>query len=91
MPNAPPNDWSWVPAREWEWHEERYGTSGVHTGEGQLVWWTRPGGPSGHLFETASVQSFDEFLAADAPCTAPAHVVEEVRAFLLRREIALQA
>jgi hypothetical protein len=75
-------DWSWVPKREWEWPDGK-GTAGVHTYEGQLVWWGRPAGPTGYMFENASVQSFQEFLLSGAPVMGvPVAVLEELETLL---------
>ena len=78
-------DWSWVPKRDWEWTEGSY-ICGVHTHEGQLVWWSRPFGPTGYMSEGASVQSFQDFLASGPPVSAPSEVVEELRTSLLRAD-----
>jgi hypothetical protein len=48
-----------------------------------FVWWGRPLGPTGHMFEMASVQAFQDFLASGPPVSAPPQVVEELRALLL--------
>jgi len=76
-------DWSWVPKRGWEWHK---GTNkcGVHTYEGKLVWWELPVGPSGHRFEVASTQTFQEFLVSGPPVSAPADVLDQLNALLQR-------
>ncbi|MGQ0604928.1 MAG: hypothetical protein ACT4QE_24885 [Anaerolineales bacterium] len=76
-------DWSWVPQREWEWQE---GTMlcGVHTHEGQLVWWSRPFGPTGYMFENAAVQAFPDFLASGPRVSAPTQVVDKLSALLQR-------
>jgi hypothetical protein len=58
-------------------------TSGVHTFEGKLVWWTRPAGPGGYFGEMASEQSFADFLASGAPVFAPAEVSEALHAVLV--------
>jgi len=70
-----------VPPRWWEWQTDT-GICGVHTHEGQLVWWSCPSGPTGHLAEAAREQSFDDFLTSGPAVPAPSHVVEEVRALL---------
>ncbi|GAB4578009.1 MAG: hypothetical protein Fur0022_07410 [Anaerolineales bacterium] len=75
-------DWSWVPKREWEWQEGTW-ICGVHTYEGQLVWWGRPSGPTGYMSEGASVQSFQDFLASGPPVSVPPEVVEELQTILL--------
>jgi len=74
-------DWAWVPKRDWEW---RVGDTqhGVHTYEGQLVWWERPDGPGGYWAEVAVAQSFADFLAAGPRLPAPEEVVEALRALL---------
>lgn len=76
-----PKNWSGVPGKSWEWAE---GTSrsGVHTSEGQLVWWTRPDGPGGYFAEVASEQSFDAFLEQGPPVFAPDAVVHELEELL---------
>jgi hypothetical protein len=74
--------WSRVPGRDWEWHEGS-STHGVHTHEGKLVWWSRPDGYQGYMFEGAHEQSFDDFLASGPPAGTPSHVADEVRALLL--------
>lgn len=75
-------DWSWVPRREWEWQD---GTTlcGVHTYEGQLVWWSRPAGPTGHWFEYGVAQAFADFLASGPRVSAPPQVLDELQALLL--------
>lgn len=78
-------DWSWVPEREWEWQEGSY-TCGVHTYEGQLVWWSRPSSPGGYRFENAGVQSFRDFLSSGPPVSAPLEVIKELRSILSARE-----
>jgi hypothetical protein len=77
-------DWTWVPALEWEW---RVGdaTQGVHTREGQLVWWERPSGPHGYAFEAARTQPFQDFVRCGAPVTAPPHVIEAIQRLLQGR------
>lgn len=74
-------DWSGIPGKSWEW-AEGMSTSGVHTYEGKLVWWTRPDGPGGYFGEVASEQSFDEFVELGAPVFVPDAVVHELRALL---------
>ncbi|MBP9145792.1 MAG: hypothetical protein KBF21_14455 [Thermoanaerobaculia bacterium] len=74
-------DWSAVPGRSWEWAEGS-STSGVHTCEGKLVWWTRPGGAGGYFGEVASEQSFDAFLEAGPAVFVPDDVARELRALL---------
>ena len=81
------SDWSWVPARDWEWMRGQT-TQGVHTYEGKLVWWERPAGPGGYASEMASEQAFDAFLANGAPVFAPEHVVIELRKLLVSRPTA---
>lgn len=76
-------DWSLVPAREWEWTVGAT-THGVHTYEGQLVWWERPAGRGGYASEMASEQSFADFLASGPPISSvPAQIIDELRALLL--------
>jgi hypothetical protein len=77
-------DWSSVPGRDWEWDEGSH-RCGVHTHEGQLVWWSRPFGPTGYMFEGACVQTFDDFLTSGPPVSAPTEVVAELQTLLVRR------
>lgn len=81
--NTEDADWAWVPGRDWEW---MVGATlhGVHTYEGQLVWWERPAGPSGYMHE-AAVQSFADFLKSGPRLAAPEHVIGALLA-LLRRQ-----
>ncbi len=74
-------DWTWVEKRSWQWPDGE-GVSGVHTFEGQLVWWNRPGGDGGRFGEGASTQTFDEFIADGPPVFVPANVLSELRAIL---------
>lgn len=76
-------DWSWVPGREWTWNEGSL-ECGVHTWEGKLVWWSRPTGPTGYMFENGMEQSFDDFLASGQPFSAPEEVIDELNALLTR-------
>ncbi len=78
-------NWSWVPEREWEW-QEGTDTCGVHTYEGQLVWWSRPSGPGGYRFENAGTQSFRDFLSSGPLVSAPLEVVNELQSILAARE-----
>src|SRR6187549_3053384 len=66
-----------VPGRSWEWSDGA-GRSGVHTFEGQLVWWHNPGGPSGHLSEVATTQAFLDFIHRGPPVVVPAPVLREL-------------
>ncbi len=43
-----------------EW-PDGLGVTGVHTLEGRLLWWSRPGGPNGRFGEAARSQSFEDF------------------------------
>lgn len=76
-------DWSWVPQRSWEWQEGSM-LCGVHTNEGQLVWWSRPSGPSGYMFENGIGQAFADFLESGARVSAPAQVIDELSKLLQR-------
>lgn len=76
-------DWSWVTSHEWNWNEGSL-ECGVHTYEGKLVWWSRPFGPTGYMFENGMEQSFDVFLASGEPVSAPAEVIDELNALLTR-------
>jgi hypothetical protein len=79
-------DWSRVPPREWEWMVNAT-THGVHTYEGQLVWWERPAGPGGYALEMASEQTFDDFLASGPPISSVhKEIVDELRALLVTGE-----
>ncbi len=77
------NDWAWVPSRSWEWSEGT-STSGVHTSEGQLVWWIRPAGDGGRFAEAAREQSFADFLRNGAPVFVPDEVLNELSQLLRR-------
>lgn len=77
------NDWTWVPSRSWEW-SEGMSTCGVHTAEGQLVWWSRPAGAGGYFGEVAREQSFADFLQNGAPVFVPDEVSKELRQILRR-------
>lgn len=70
------NKWSSVPGRSWEW-TDGMSTSGVHTSEGKLVWWSRPSGPGGYFGEMATEQSFESFVESGAPVFVPEAVVHE--------------
>ena len=76
-------DWAWVPKHAWEW---MVGATphGVHTYEGQLVWWERPAGPGGYFGEVAAAQSFADFIRSGPRLPAPEYVVEAVVALLQR-------
>ncbi len=75
---------STVPSRSWEWGDGM-STSGVHTSEGKLVWWTRPSGDGGRFAEMASEQSFDDFLESGTWTwlLVPEVVTQELRALLV--------
>ena len=77
-------DWSWVPQREWEWREGSL-VRGVHTNEGKLVWWSRPFGPTGYMFENGVEQAFQDFLVSGPLVSAPPLVLDELEALLRRR------
>lgn len=71
-----------VPGRSWEWADGD-STSGVHTFEGKLVWWTRPAGPGGYFGEMASEQSFEAFLEEGTSLFVPETIAQELRRLLL--------
>lgn len=70
-----------VPGREWKWNETETCFDGVHTFEGQLVWFTHYSNPHAGCGNT---QSFSSFLD-DGPnvSNAPMEIVNELRCFLL--------
>lgn len=62
-----------------EWPEGG-GTSGVHTHESNLLWWSRPGGPNGRFGEAARSQSFEDFRENGPAVYAPPEIIERLRA-----------
>ncbi len=74
-------DPSRIAKRGWEWQDDG-SIHGVHTYEGQLVWWERPSGPTGYMLEVAMAQAFEDFLASGPPVSAPPAVVEALQAVL---------
>lgn len=56
------------------------GVSGVHTYEGKLLWWSRPGGPNGRFGEAARSQSYEDFRKNGPAVSAPDEVVAQLRA-----------
>lgn len=79
-PDAPSGG---VPAREWVYRQDGYGTlDGVHTHEGRLVWYRESRdrhGPVG-----AVCQSFSDFLASGPPVSdVPPDLERNLRALLL--------
>jgi hypothetical protein len=78
-------DWSWVSPREWMWNEGNL-ECGVHTYEGKLVWWSRPLGPTGYMFENGKDQSFEDFIAFSSPFPVPSQVLDELRTLLRRQK-----
>jgi TPR repeat protein len=69
-----------VPKYNWTWGAADGSRSGVHTLEGRLVWWHRPGGPGAAFGESTREQSFDEFLAHGPPVEVAAAVAGQVEA-----------
>ena len=78
------NRWIGVLGRSWEW-ADRMSTSGVHTSEGRLVWWSRPAGPGGHFGEVATEQAFESFLEFGPPVFVPEAVAQELRGLLVAK------
>ncbi|MDX1439057.1 MAG: hypothetical protein R3284_04050 [Rubricoccaceae bacterium] len=58
------------------------GTSGVHTHEGNLLWWYRPGGPGGRFGEAARTQTLDDFRENGPAVSAPPRIVKQLVALL---------
>lgn len=58
------------------------GTEGVSTAGGKVEWWTRPDGPDGRFGESASTQTFEEFLAKGPSISAPRKVVDLLKRYL---------
>ncbi len=72
-----------VPFREWSWNENDAGYDGVHTGNGEITWFTYKGNP--HAGGGGCSQSFDQFLKTGPSVShAPDYVVQELREHLLQ-------
>ncbi len=55
------------------------GVSGVHTREGHLLWWSRPGGPNGRFGEAARSQSFTDFRENGSAVSCPPEIEATLR------------
>lgn len=60
-----------------EWRDGD-GWSGVHDREGDLLWWSRPGGPNGRFGEAAGSQALADYRANGPMVSCPAHVEAEL-------------
>lgn len=63
--------------REWQWNEDRWGYDGVHTYEGNLLWFTHKHNPHGG--GGARGQSFKEFLENGPIVEPPPEMLAEIR------------
>jgi len=57
------------PRHDWTWNETQHGYDGVHTYEGQLVWYTHTHNP--HAGGAANTQSLMDFLQNGPTHTLP--------------------
>ena len=66
-----------VPGKEWTWNHTSYSHDGVHTYDGELVWYTHMNDPLAG--GGAASQSFDDFLANGPRFHPPPEVVAAFR------------
>lgn len=62
--------------KEWTWAVTQWGYEGVHTYEGQLLWYSHSHNP--HAGGGASGQSFADFLAAGPPVAVPEPILVKI-------------
>lgn len=77
-PAASPDPWQ----QEWP---DGDGTSGVQVADGELLWWSRPGGPNGRFGEAARTQTLDDYRANGPAVTCPTSVESTLDRLLGRR------
>lgn len=71
-------------AINFEW-DDGGGESGVHTHEGNLLWWYQPGGPNGRFGSAAREQTFDDYRENGPAVSAPDEIIRQLDAELGRK------